>query len=447
MSDLLSLGASGVRAYQSALGTVSENIANTGVAGYSRRSLELREVASASGQIAARNILSGSGVVAAGVTRSADAYRAAGVRSAGADLARTEAGSVWLDRIQTALTGAKLGDRLTSFFTAAQGLAADPTSVPQRAVMLERSTTLAASFTATGAAVDTATSDLDGTAQQAAATLDSLGTALAKVNGGLARNPTGTAAAAALADQRDQLLEQMSAIADVSVATDAVGRATVRVGGATGPVLVEGTEAGHVSYTRDGGAVAFAVQRAGTIGSFSPAGGALAGVVEGAQRLADTRLSLNTLATDFVNEVNAIQANGRDLDGQSGAAIFASGATPTDLTVTLADPRGIAAAAVGGGTRDASNLQALATARGSHGWEAAATGLVTTNAAALQQRSLVADAQSAIRDGAVSARDQVSGVDLDQEAVELLRFQQAYQASSRVIQVARETLQSILDIR
>jgi len=41
----------------------------------------------------------------------------------------------------------------------------------------------------------------------------------------------------------------------------------------------------------------------------------------------------------------------------------------------------------------------------------------------------------------------VSGVNIDEEAVDLMRFQQAYQASTRVIQVARETLQSILDIR
>ncbi len=59
----------------------------------------------------------------------------------------------------------------------------------------------------------------------------------------------------------------------------------------------------------------------------------------------------------------------------------------------------------------------------------------------------MAEAQSSIRDGTIAARDAVSGVNLDNEAVDLLRFQQAYQASSRVIQVARETLQSILNIQ
>ncbi len=42
-------------------------------------------------------------------------------------------------------------------------------------------------------------------------------------------------------------------------------------------------------------------------------------------------------------------------------------------------------------------------------------------------------------------KEGLSGVDLDEEAANLVRFQQAYQASSKVIQVAQETFQSILD--
>jgi flagellar hook-associated protein 1 len=57
----------------------------------------------------------------------------------------------------------------------------------------------------------------------------------------------------------------------------------------------------------------------------------------------------------------------------------------------------------------------------------------------------VADAQNAILEGATAARDAISGVNLDQEAVDLMRFQQAYQASSRIIQVSRDIFQSILD--
>ena len=444
MSDLLAIGATGVRAYQVALTTVGENIANTGVAGYTRRTTTLNEVASASG-IGGRDI-TGIGVTVAGIARQADAYRATAVRDAGTDLARTEAGNVWLERIQSSLTGAGLGDRLTGFFNAARSLAADPTSVPQRAVLLEQAGALAAAFATTGKQLDASMTELDANARQAAATLDSLGQALARVNDGIARASPGGTTAAQLADQRDQLLEQMSAIADVRVTLDPAGRASVALG-AGGPTFVSGGDSGHVTYARTGGAVALSANFNGTITSFTPAGGALAGMREAAGRIADTRASLNTLATDFVTEINAIQTGGRDLDGTAGTALFAAGATPTDLTVALTDPRKLAAAGVGGGSRDASNLAQLESSRGSHGWEAGVTALVGGNAAALEQRKLVADAQGAIRDGAVAAQASVSGVDLDNEAVDLLRFQQAYQASSRVIQVARETMNSLLEIR
>ena len=47
-------------------------------------------------------------------------------------------------------------------------------------------------------------------------------------------------------------------------------------------------------------------------------------------------------------------------------------------------------------------------------------------------------------DAAAAARDNVSQVDLDKEASELIRFQQAYSAAARTIQVARETMQTLL---
>lgn len=448
MSDMMSIGASGVRAYQTALTTVSENIANTSTPGYTRRSTDVRELAAPSSFSNNRDIAAGNGIIATGITRATDQFRTADVRNASADLARSETGIDWLGRIQSALTGNQLGDRLTAFFTSANAVAADPTATTPRSAMLEAATSVANAFSATGKALDNVAATLDGTADNATAALDTLGTALAKVNDGLSRSAEGSSARANLLDQRDQLLEQMSAITDVNVSNDAVGRATVRLGGATGPVLVGGTEAGNVTYVRsDSGAVSFAVHRAGNVAGFSPTGGALAGIADAAARIAGARDQINATASDFASGVNAVQAQGRDLDGNPGAAMFATGATPSDLTLALSDPRGIAAATVGGGTRDNSNLANFATLRSSGGFEASTSALISDNAATLAARQQVADAQSAIRDGAVSARDSVSGVNLDSEAVDLMRFQQAYSASSRVIQVARETLQSILDIR
>ena len=449
MSDMLAIGASGLRAYQVALNTVSENIANAGTAGYSRRTTSTKEVASIGG-VSAQSVGSGEGVAVIGIARVGDMFKVAEVLSSGADLAKTATGVTWLNRIETGLSGSVLGARLGSFFTAATTLAGDPTSTAARSAMLEAAKGVASAFSETGASLDRVSADLDTTTRDTVSSLNSLAATLARINTGLGRAAAGTAGNAALLDQRDQTLEAMSALTDVQVSYDTAGRATVHVGGSGGPALVDGNYASTVGYSRNAsGAISFRVLTGVTEHAMSPVGGALAGIVDGAQRIADARGQLQGIATDFVAGVNAVQAAGRDLDNNTGAAMFAidAGAGTARVSATLDDPRGIAAAAVGGGQRDNSNLAAFASLRTSGNFEGQVVDMTTTNASALAQRRSVADAQTTIRDNAVAARDSLSGVDLDTEAVDLMRFQQAYSATSRVIQVARDTIQSIIDIR
>ncbi|HEX8554756.1 MAG TPA: flagellar basal body protein, partial [Sphingomonas sp.] len=221
MNDMLSIGASGVRAYQTALGVVSDNIANAGTVGYSRRAAQLAEIAPAGAiGLAARVGIPGNGVVVQGIERSADAYKTSAVRIASTDLARSETGIAWMNRVQSVLTQGSVPARMTSFFAAAQSLAADPTSSSTRAAMLEAGATTAAAFRTTGAALDAAAAELDQTAASGVRQLATLGLAMARINDGLGRAVPGSTAAAALSDDRDQLLEQMSTLTDVSVQLD-----------------------------------------------------------------------------------------------------------------------------------------------------------------------------------------------------------------------------------
>lgn len=441
MSDLYSIGLSGVRAYQGALSTVSENIANAQTPGYAKRVTTLQEFGTTAGGT------TGSGVRVAGTYRTADLYRAADVRRAGSDLARTETSVSWLERVETALSADQVGQRITGFFNAATTLAADPSAATPRAQMIEAGRQVAYAFSATGRSLDALTTELHASTGDAVATLNGLAGALAKVNDQLARAPAGTATNVLASDSRDQLLEQMSAIADTNVTIDALGRASVRLGGATGPTLVAPDGAGTLSAAvGDTGSYAFAVDRGGEQSAYAPAGGTLGGIADTAQRIADTRTTLGQLATDFAGAANAFQAAGRTLDGTPGTAFFTVAAgDATQLSLALEDPRGIAAAAPGGGVRDNANLLSLAAVRTTAGYEGRATTLVGGNATALASARTVATAQSAIRDGAVTRYDATAGVDLDNEAVDLMRYQQAYQGCSRVIQVGRECFQSLLD--
>lgn len=71
-------------------------------------------------------------------------------------------------------------------------------------------------------------------------------------------------------------------------------------------------------------------------------------------------------------------------------------------------------------------------------------GLTTQVGAAARSAEYSLGAQQVIADQAQAARDEVSGVNLDEEAADMLRLQQAYQAASQLISTADSMFQTIL---
>jgi len=71
-------------------------------------------------------------------------------------------------------------------------------------------------------------------------------------------------------------------------------------------------------------------------------------------------------------------------------------------------------------------------------------GLTTMVGSAARQAEYAAEAQQVIHDDAQAARDAVAGVNLDEEAANMLRLQQAYQAAAQIISTADTMFQTIL---
>ena len=84
--------------------------------------------------------------------------------------------------------------------------------------------------------------------------------------------------------------------------------------------------------------------------------------------------------------------------------------------------------------------------RGTGSVEQGWTGLIAAHANILNATTSEHSAAQKRDEQARSARENVSGVDLDVEAAELLRVQQAYSGCAKIIQVARETVDAILSI-
>jgi len=66
---------------------------------------------------------------------------------------------------------------------------------------------------------------------------------------------------------------------------------------------------------------------------------------------------------------------------------------------------------------------------------------------AAQQARITQQALTVVNDQAKSARDKVSGVNLDDEAADLIRFQQAYQAAAKALQISGQLFDAIVQVR
>ena len=146
--------------------------------------------------------------------------------------------------------------------------------------------------------------------------------------------------------------------------------------------------------------------------------------------------------------VNTAQAAGVDLDGNAGQPIF-SGSTAADIGIALANGRGIATAPAGAGanSRDPGNLVALRTALESSNPASEMDSLLFDVSSSVSGRKVTRDALESIASTARVALEAQSGVDLDEEAVNLVRFQQAFSANGRVMQVAQDLFDTLLGIR
>lgn len=443
-ADLISIAKSGTAASRAALDLTAQNIANANSDGYVRRTLSVAELAANSG-MAAPTALNLAGVRVTGVTRNADVFRQSEVRRTGADAARASAEVQGLENIESAVEQTGVYQSIVAFEASLQQLVSDPTDGSLRAAVLERGRTMAQTFNVAASSLDAVGEGLRFEAQDGVDEVNRIAGELARVNLRLSRAADASSDQTTLLDQRDTLLEQLSKYANVSTSYNQDQTVSVTIGGTAGQTLVSGGTAATLAMVTAGdGTIAFTLDsNPATISS-----GALAGQGQALVQLADTRSQLDALAKTLVDVVNAAQASGVDLDGNGGQPLF-SGTDAAGMALVAASGSAIATAPAGAAanSRDGSNLAALRSALSAADPAGTMDTLLFTISSAVAGRTITRDALLSIASTAKVALQAQAGVDLDEEAVNLMRFQQAFQANGRVMQVASDIFDSILGIR
>ncbi|WAC23159.1 flagellar hook-associated protein FlgK [Blastomonas sp. SL216] len=442
MSNLLNIGRSGLRAFARSMETVSHNIANAENPDYVRRSVEMSD-ATVSGSLnpAYLSQTGLNGVRIAQTVRASDEFVEAQVRQTGAARIRAETQLSWLERLETNLdnAGSNVGTRLNTFFGRAEEVAAAPFDNSLKLTLLTELDAVVDAFRRTSSNMTLTAQQVTQGATQEANTLNAALENLNKINLDITRTKEGTDAHAGLLDARDAMLATITEKLNATISLAPNGTATISYGGQQlagvnffANVTASSNADGSLALQVDGTAVA--VPSEGSLAGLSRAGATAQG------RLND----LNALAQQLVTDINAWQAQGRTLSGAVGAPLLTMPGDISTLEVTTRDTAQLALAAADGTPNG--NLLTLPALRTTDGvetkWNNFMAGFAT-NLSAVRSES---EAATALDEGARRRRDAMSGVDLDREAADLIRLQQAYEASARVIQVARDTMQTILNV-
>lgn len=547
MSGMIHSGLSGLMAYQRAIDVAAQNIANANTEGYVRQKVEL------STQYAPvdRFGTSVGGVKVDGVRREVNEFLIEQSRTANAGAGRAEVMAGQAERITSLLGNTSFGldDALQSLKNAFDALAAEPASIRARDALLTEMASTVDRFTVIDDRLRQFDLEINGRVGQEVADVNMLLGQVASLNEKIFQSSITTGINPSnVLDERDRLLDKLSTRLGFKISTETNGTLTIKT--LDNRLLVKGSAAATLSvangvYDPDDQRIMLLEANGTVTTDFTSGvtGGALGGFIDSRnQIIAPARNEIGRVTVALTSALNSQNAQGLDLEGTVGGALFTVGGpsvyasttnvgtgslgativnvaalTGTDYlvsksatgwTVTKADS-GAAVTVTGTGplnfdglsvtisgtastgdsfllrpTRDAiagsggtgfelanvsareiaaakneapfgagDNRNALALAANLVGGllDSGKTSVIDATArlasrVGSQARSsqLSYEVQKLAVDETNKQRSDLYGVSLDEEAANLMRYQQAYQASASVIRVANELFDELL---
>ncbi len=441
----LLVGSSGLRAANVGIQTTSHNVANAMTPGYHARSPD--QVVSA--PLRQGSLSLGQGVSVDSIRRASDAFLAMRQLQTAGDAMTSSTLHTALSQVESHFdeaTGTSLREALDGVFDALTEATADPSDRGLRIGVIGATSALASTVHRVATGLEHDMEAFEGVVESSFDDVNDKLQQIADLNATLLAAGGGTAAGD-LADQRDLLARELAEEIGITARIDGEGMMTVLIGG---HAAVSGMEARELSVVAGSGSppeVHLAVD-SGTVEVTGEQGGRVQGYVK-AWELADSYLDdLNTFAEDFADMVNTQHAAGYDPSGTAGGDVFTYDPTGAALSLALdssleADPDLLAFASTSPALAgDPGNLQALLELRDSgtiggsttpEEWLSdLATGVGRDTYAAGQ----AAETQEALLADLDELDQSLHGVDMDQEAANLIAYQTAYQAAAKVIQAS-----------
>ncbi len=464
ISAMMDTGKRSLMNSQTALQTVSHNIANKSTEGFSRQRVELLSNV----PIGEGNLQIGMGARAGVVTRTNNPWLEKQIQRESMNMGFQDSRADALGRVEQIYneqSNKGLNQYVTDFFNSFRELSNNPESLASRTMVRESAVALGKDFGRVVTQLKDVQQDLDGQIVTTVEEINQIAKEIASLNEKIQMVEIQKVPANDERDRRDLLLKKLGEKIDISWAEGKDGLVTVTAGRTA--ILVSGTGSMEIKAreTDERNRVEiFFMGSSGTPANITNqiSGGKIGGALNVRDQTVEELLGhVDNIAYTLAKEVNKAHIEGFDKGGRPGILFFdmpdqiKGAASVIGLNKTIINDVGrIAAGAVAGASGDntvanvISSLQyreimgdGTATLDDYYNTQVGQIGAITQRAVKTQesQRNIISQLSN--------IRESISGVSLDEETTKMIEFQKTYDASARLIKTADEMFDTVLNLK
>lgn len=454
LSAAMEIGKNGLNIYRVATEVTGENIANVNTPGYSRQRVLLETAPPTT----ANGFPLGTGVKIASVERYYDGLLQQQLVNAQTTQGFDTTKSSVLQQVEPTFNEVAndgLGAAITNFFGAWQDLTLNPAGSAERQAVLSRTQILTDNFKSVSTTLNDAISTQNASLVPLTDGINASLNNIAQLNGQIKTTELVSGNANEMRDQRDQLIRDLSKQIGITFTENSDGTTDIKYADG-GAALVTGNTAGSFSLVPNGAIsdVYVAPAGGGAAAKVTPTSGQLGATLA----LRDTIIpgyltKVDALANTIATQVNTQHKLGFDLGGTAGVDFF-SGNTAATISLNSAGITGTDKIAASGSAAllgDNSNALALAQLQGQKLMSAnTATfgsyfnGLVSQVGLDVQSSKNTVAQDAAFTKQLSTLRESNSGVSLDEELTNMVKYQRSYQASAKLISTATEMMDTVI---
>ncbi|MCH4827624.1 flagellar hook-associated protein FlgK [Planococcus halocryophilus] len=411
----LELGKRGLSVGQASLSTTGQNIANVNTKGYSRQQVNSSASPSLSVWTAqgANTGQLGTGVTIDSITRVRDRFLDQQFRDHSETLGQWQAKQTTLDRLETIVnepSDSGLSSAMDSLNSAWQDLANEPDSLSAQAIVKERAQGFIDVAQTMNKSMDSLKNELTLQSQDTVAEANGYLKQIAELNKSIVRNGSQSND---LKDKRDALVEELSTLMSIKVDEKSNGSYSISLT-SNNQSLVSGEIVSEIDYKTGAG-------------ENEIYGGKLAGLSESMDAATSYQTNLTKVVSDFV------EANGMSTTGGKDQALFVGNATDFKLSELKVN-------------YEASPLtQQPATGKTAVAAQSDFRKLVSQLGAQSQAAVNAVSNHSTTLQATENRRQSVTGVSLDEEMANLVKYQHSYNAAARLVSMTDQMLDTIIN--